>query len=264
MDETTATTAPDAELAPEASQLVGWYDRSWYEVGYALPLQFIAHVRRAQEGARHGDDRACDQLVGRIYRTVYCATVRRLRGLPGDEDIATEVTHEALLHLSTAIEQCRATTDRQAWGWIWAIVRRARMDYLRRELPGLRHRILHDSLGLAEVDDTPWDWRDSLNGAGSPEALLIYLVVKAYDALPEPTMEVLYDRVQLGLSYAEVARRHATTVAGAKRRVQRALAALRRTVVRLVEEGGEVNEAQAEALRSAIAVRGSASGRRAT
>lgn len=241
--------------APLAAEFVERADGSLYELGYSIPVQFIEHVQRAREDLTRGDDRACDQLIGRIYSTVLRVVTRRLRGLPNSDSDATEITHEALLRVSISLDQCRATRDAEAWSWIWAIVSTARVDYLRRELPQLAHRVLQDevarTLGVASWED----WRDGLDREPSVgDAQLMRALMQAYEALPETTMELILDRVHLGLSLRELANKYGTTPAGIKRRYQRATCTLRRQVIRLVDQGLGAGDGGRE-LRAALSSR---------
>lgn len=226
---------PRGTAGGNAVELVGWVDGSHYEAGYAIPVSLVEHMHRARTDLAQGDDRASDLLVGRLYRTVRRVVRKRLRGLPNAECDAVDITHEALLKINRSLAQCRATNDHEAWSWIWTIVERTRVDYCRRELPELAHEVFRDevarSLGIASWED----WRQALDDEpSSGEARLMRLVMECYEAMPEETMELLWERLHLGVSFPELATKYGATPGAIKRRCQRAVSTLRRQVMLLL------------------------------
>lgn len=207
-----------------------------YEPTYALPLSMLAHLERAREDDRRGDERALDALLQRIHRPVRQALAGRFRELPNAGDAVRDVALDVLTKVAGGIYDCRAEGDRQVWRWVWTVVERARIDYLRRELPRLSHLLIEEEMERVLGVRSWRDWREALDQEpASGEAMLMRHLMESYEAMPEETAQLIWHRVVLSASYEDIARAFGTTVSAAKRRWQRARRSLKKSVLRRIE-----------------------------
>jgi DNA-directed RNA polymerase specialized sigma24 family protein len=196
------------------------------EARHALPLSFLRHLERARRDHEEGDDSALDALLRRVTGKVRGRLATRLRGVPDLDDAIDEIVQDALWKLVTGMAGCRARSDAQAWAWLWTLVEHARVDYLRRE----RHRrqtvpidgIVGRRLWARADDDGDGD------GVSPGDRVLLECLMRACDELPPGSAALVWGRVILSMSDADLGRELGTAASAAKRRWQRLQARLRR------------------------------------
>ncbi len=140
----------------------------------------------------------------------------RLRRLTGDPDLAEDLLHEALLKAARGSVAVR-DPDRLG-GYVLRVAERTHLDHLRRKR---EQAPLPDGDGgpaAPEPEEVPSEGDTGLRAA----------VLCAIDLLPKQSAEALRLTAFSGLSQEDVARRLGLSSTGARSRVQRARAALRR------------------------------------
>lgn len=204
-------------------------------------------ARRARCPDRSTDaDVALDALVERLYPLCERFLARRLRSFRDAQDVAADAAQETMVRIATALDTCRAATDRELVAWVLVTARRTLIDMYRSPATGLAARSLAVELDDdADVTDAP---EDGEGARGAPRRTLLALALQAYDALTNETAELLWWRLVGGAEWSEVAEQLATTPGGAKRRFQRAQTTLRRSVTALVSQLPPGQRAPVEAL----------------
>ncbi|HET7463538.1 MAG TPA: RNA polymerase sigma factor [Longimicrobium sp.] len=174
--------------------------------------------------AREGCARALDLLLRRVERPLYRYLVSRLAAAPDAEDLARDLCQEALIRATGSIGRCSFASDGRLLAWVLTIARNVLLDHLRQ------------ARGRAEVrGDAHWQRAVAAGALPDDEATPPYLLetfaAEALAAVPEATAELLRLRLVAGKSWKEVAGALGIAESAAKRRFQRAQAALRRSIV---------------------------------
>jgi RNA polymerase sigma factor (sigma-70 family) len=192
----------------------------------ASPRSFIEHLRAASMAQAEGDDRALDDFLRRIERPLRKYLTARLEDAPDVPDAIDDVVQDALWKVMNGLEACRATSDLQAWAWIWTVVARVRLDHLRRESHRRRTVPIDGVVGrrLRALDDEYLHAIDVSSG----DRVLIACLMRSYDELPPSSAALVWGRVILSMSDAELERELGTSASAVKRRWQRLQARLRR------------------------------------
>jgi RNA polymerase sigma factor (sigma-70 family) len=189
-------------------------------------IALLGRARSAPDAA--AADAALRRLIERLYPLAERFIARRLTRFRDADDIAADVAQESMVRVATAITTCRATTDRELVAWTLVTTQRTSVDMFRSPSSGLAARSL--AVDLDEDLDGEREDEDAEDDV-SPRRTLLRLASRAYDAVESSTAELLWWRLIRDAEWSEVAEQMATTPAGAKRRYQRAQAALRRAVL---------------------------------
>ena len=198
-------------------------------VSAARPPALAELARRAAAG----DGAALDGLLRAVQDRVERYLAGRLAARPDGHDLAGDLRQEVLIRAAGAVGRCRFESDARLVAWVLTIARRVLVDHVRAERA--RREVLPDrALELMAEEASLARWRGGAHELG-PGELLETLAARALGALPERTRELLRLRVQLGWTWKEVGRALGTTEAGAKRRYQRAQAALRTRFLALLD-----------------------------
>lgn len=175
--------------------------------------------------ATRGDRVALDDLLRTVQAPVLRYLTRRLAQHPDGPDIAGDLRQEVLLRAASAVGRCHFEDDRRLLAWVLSITRNVLVDYIRGErardqsLPGEALERVAERASLAA-------WQSG-RGEVVPTGPLDRVASLAMAGLPAATVELLRLRVQLGLTWPEVARAMGITASAAKRRYQRAQTTLR-------------------------------------
>ena len=196
-------------------------------------------------------DAAVGALVERLYPICERFLRRRLRGFRDAPDVAADATQESMLRIAAALDDCRATSDRELVAWALVTARRTVIDMYRSPTSGLAARSLASE--LHDEADCLGEGADDVEGQATPRNTLLALAMRAYDALTRETAELLWWRLIRDAEWSEVAEEMSTTSAGAKRRFQRAQGALRRSLTHLI---ADLPPAEREPVEELLAVYG--------
>ncbi|HUW31696.1 MAG TPA: TIGR03435 family protein [Planctomycetota bacterium] len=180
-------------------------------------------VRRA----RKGDVLAFEQLIRRYFDMVYSVAYVRLQRRDAAEDLAQEVFLRAFLHLDTVREPSRFAA------WLGQVTRRLayRWQQDRRRHSSLIAIVPLESLA-ADVADT----RVEKASETMENRETVRAVRDAIFQLPAEQAEILLLRFGEGLNPPEIARRldlHATTV---RRRIDKALASMKKSIAPILTD----------------------------
>lgn len=171
--------------------------------------RLVALRARALEGDREAADLLFSALQGPVRRAVAYRLGARAELKAWQDDL----TQDTLMHLWTALAECRAEDDVHLLAWARAAGKNCARGWLRRELPRCLSQSGIEPDAMADVcgESEPWP------------ALQRELVTLSQEA-----QEALYRRLVGRQEWREVAVALATTPAGARRRYQRAVGRLRR------------------------------------
>lgn len=195
--------------------------------------------------ARAGCAQALDRLLGQVEGPVYRYLLSRLRAAPDAEDLARDLCQETLIRAMAAIPRSTFASDGRLLSWALTIARNVLLDHLRQargrgEVRGDDHWERIESGGPPANEDAP------------PPRLLEALAAEALAEVPEATAELLRLRLIAGRSWKEVGDALGIAESAAKRRFQRAQAALRRKILaRLDALPGNSRNVAAQRLRIA-------------
>lgn len=142
-----------------------------------------------------------DCLYRRFYRYVAAVARRRL----ADRSFVPDVVQDTFLQLWLHIDQFEAGSDPRPW---LAVVARNRAQSLNRRP--------HESV-LAGVDLTRGNTGLRVGG----------IALGVIGSVPDGTLELLWERFGIGLTFAEISSRHGVPVGTVKSRLARALRGLR-------------------------------------
>lgn len=180
--------------------------------------------------ARHGDPDALEGLLAEIYPSVRMHAYRRVRDRRDADSVADDIAQDALLRLIRNIESCKADTPGALYSWALTIVNRICLDLARcpqeacvQSTPDLD--IVDGHASLRE-----WFSRSSASDPKS-SAVLPDLLSRVLQSLPDGMVTVLELRVQMEMTWPEIARQVQTTAAAAKRRYQRAQRRVRKDLL---------------------------------
>jgi RNA polymerase sigma-70 factor (ECF subfamily) len=176
--------------------------------------------------AQAGCAQALDRLLRRVEGPLYRYLVSRLRAAPDAGDLASDLCQEALIRASASIGRCTFASDARLLAWALTIARNVLLDHLRRARG--RAEVRHDAVREPAAGPPPAD-------EGAPPRLLETLAAEALAEVPEATAELLRLRLVAGRSWREVGDALGIAETAAKRRFQRAQAALRRRILARVE-----------------------------
>lgn len=180
--------------------------------------------RMAQAGCAPALDRLLRQVEGPMYRFL----LARLRAAPDAEDLARDLCQEALIRAVAAIPRSTFASDGRLLSWGLTIARNVLLDHLRQ------------ARGRAEVrGETFWTRAEAPGPQPGEEAPpvppLERLTSDVLAELSEETAELLRLRLVAGRSWKEVAEALKIAESAAKRRYQRAQAALRKKILARME-----------------------------
>ncbi|HYH80885.1 MAG TPA: RNA polymerase sigma factor [Longimicrobium sp.] len=189
--------------------------------------------------AQTGNARALDRLLRRVEGPVYRSLVSRLIAAPDAEDLAQDLCQEALIRAAASIGRCTFASDGRLLAWVLTIARNVLLDHLRQV--GVRAEVRGDGewVRTAAAGVPPGD-------EAAPPCPLETFAAEALDGVSEGTAELLRLRLMAGRSWKEVADTLGIAESAAKRRFQRAQAALRRQIL------VRVDALPAEARRAAL------------
>jgi RNA polymerase sigma-70 factor (ECF subfamily) len=193
-----------------------------YERHPSVSLVTLIHL------ARTGCPRALDRLVREVEGPIYRYLLGRLRAAPDAEDLARDLCQETLIRAVASIARGTFASDARLLSWGLTIARNVLLDHLRQ------------ARGRAEVrGDAHWAHvaaAGSLPGEEAPPPRpLETFAAEALAQVPESTAELLRLRLVGGRTWSEVARALGISESAAKRRFQRAQAALRRQILARVD-----------------------------
>jgi RNA polymerase sigma factor (sigma-70 family) len=159
-------------------------------------------------------------VEGPVYRYL----VGRLRAAPDAEDLARDLCQETLIRAAAAIGRSTFASDGRLLSWGLTIARNVLRDHLRQargraEVRGEDHWGRAEAVGLLPGEEAP------------PPRRLETLAAEVLAEVPEATAELLRLRLMGGQTWNEVAQALGTSESAAKRRFQRAQAALRRKIL---------------------------------
>ena len=206
-------------------------------VGETLPLDMVEHLQRARVSDRGGDDRALDAFLLRVLAGVEPAVGNRFRDHPNAQDVVRDVTQEVLTRIVTNLHSCRATAHRQVWAWIYRIAQHAGTDYLRATARTTAVDCFLREFERATGSASWRRWRETLDETPpASELLVLRYLFESYEDCPEATAELIWHRVIYAATFEEIGALLGTSAAAAKRRWQRAIATIRRSVLRRIGE----------------------------
>jgi RNA polymerase sigma-70 factor (ECF subfamily) len=189
------------------------------------PSESLADLgRQAQAGCARALDRLLRQVEGPVYRYL----VGRLRAAPDAEDLARDLCQDTLIRAVAAIPRSTFASDGRLLAWGLTIARNVLLDHLRQargrgEVRGEEHWGRVEAAGLLPGEEP------------APPRLLETLAAEALAEVPETTAELLRLRLVGGRTWKEVADVLELTESAAKRRFQRAQAALRRKILARID-----------------------------
>lgn len=215
---------------------------------------WAAWLQRAQRG----DAAARERVVAALYDAVAHYLARRLATCPAD--VVDDATQEAMISVARVLRTCRAVDGPQIVRWATVVGWHAALRYLRSPAAGLpagllglpldegrtavaldggRQRSRHACPPTAAV---PADLAIGTAGGGEEEdpgvvvLLLGPIVRRACQVLGAERVVLVWTRMVEDVPYAAMATTLRTTPGGAKRRVQRTVAALRRAILDAVAQ----------------------------
>ena len=174
--------------------------------------------------AQAGCARALDSLLRQVEGPVYRYLVVRVRAAPDAEDLARDLCQETLIRAVASIPRSTFASDGRLLSWGLTIARNVLLDHLRRargraEVRGEEHWGLVAAAGLLPGEELP------------PPRPLETLAAEVLAEAPESTAELLRLRLVNGWTWNEVAGMLGISESAAKRRYQRAQAAMRRKIL---------------------------------
>lgn len=178
--------------------------------------------------AAAGDPASLERLLEELYVPVRDYYRGWLARRPDADDLAQDLTQEAMVSLVRGIARCRARTDGQVMAWGLSIARSRALDYLRSErrdvTAGAEGGEVEELTAAASLEA----WRGGEEeGEGSSLTPELEALARFHDALPEPTQQVLWHRLVLGADWNEVAAETGLTHRTVQRRYQRVQEAAR-------------------------------------
>lgn len=191
------------------------------------PIDLLKRVRK-------GDRTARSRLLGQLRPHVLRYVTNRVRSHASTRAVAEELTQVVLLRITRSLEDCRARTHGQLWGWVRTIADRLVIDRHRRRKHEREARAWTsrpDHSPAAEEGDGPASVVGPENESETVERIIGRLLYRAQDALSSGTRTVVRRRLLRGETWTQVAEAVGTTAGGAKRRWQRALPRLRDEVL---------------------------------
>lgn len=203
--------------------------------------------------ARRGDPVAIDATTRLLLPTVQHTVRCRLRRLGSPADLVEDVGQEVLFRLSLGFRRCRASSVPQILAWVHIIARRCVVDVLRSPNAPIRFGavLLDDALleagWLREAELTPID---------PAIARLCEFAVDAQRELSQHATQLLWHRLVEGTALRDLGVQYGVPEGAIKRRIQRAIAALRRRVRSRVARLPETERVQLEPLLQRWAVDG--------
>jgi RNA polymerase sigma factor (sigma-70 family) len=242
--------SPSDRCAPAAA------DRGLGKTFHRLPDGVTALVRRARVDDAYGA-RALDVLLSQLEPAVRRFVQGRVDDLPDAPDVASDVTQETLAIVARSLRQYRGEEDAAFVRWVLAIARREALRAVR----GLALRLVvrwfqaeiqrGAARALAWLGGNPADNR-SFDLVTDGDDALIRALASATDHGASPQLQLVRRHVVDGLTWEEAAAELGTSPAAAKRRYQRAQAALLRSALAAVEALPEPERSRA---RDALAAR---------
>lgn len=189
----------------------------------------VALLRRAATG----DECAHDELLTYLRAAALPYARKQVRSRADAGDLADDVVQEALLRMSGNLWRCRATVDAEVVSWAVRITYRVLVDNHRKRAREMIRRLSPEleTLLYASTEST---WQPCERSR--PESVLDRLVRSTISSLPPDLQRLLELRVFQGAKWEEIGEELGTTASGAKRRFQRAQAALQRELLERAEK----------------------------
>jgi RNA polymerase sigma factor (sigma-70 family) len=188
---------------------------------------------RHWKAARNGDLAALDAMT-RLLEPMVQGVVRcRLRRLGSPPDLVEDIGQDVLFKLSLGYRRCRASSTPQILAWVHIIARRCVVDVLRSSSAPLRFgAVLLDDARL----EAAWIQEADLSPSDPAIARLCEFAVEAQQALSLHATQLLWQRLIEGTALRDLGTQYGVPEGAIKRRIQRAIAALRRRVRARVDE----------------------------
>lgn len=177
-----------------------------------------------------GDPRAVERLLECLEARVRRWLTARVGEFREPDELAGDLSQEALIRIAGAVARARFHTDGQVVSWALTIGRNVLVDHLRAD--GERGAHTGADVENAASSEALLRWGAGPDVAGPAQRLMGGVVRQALAPLSDAARELLRLRVQAGATWKEVADELHTTEAGAKRRYQRLQGTLRREIIR--------------------------------
>jgi len=174
--------------------------------------------------AQAGCAQALNRLLGQLEGPVYRYLLVRVRAAPDAEDLACDLSQEALIRAAAAIPRSTFASDGRLLSWAITIARNVLLDHLRQARG--RAEVRGDSHWAAVESDEPLPGEDA-----PPPRQLDVLAAEALAEVSETMAELLRLRLMEGKTWKEVAAVLGIPESAAKRRFQRVQTALRRKIL---------------------------------
>jgi RNA polymerase sigma factor, sigma-70 family len=212
-----------------------------------------ADLARGIADARSSQSELSAEVLGALFNVAAQWAERRLHSWPDARDDALDVAQEVVTRLCSHLDQCRARSDGEVVNWTIAIARHVVADLVRS--PSFQNeRLLRTSAeattrALEVVSFSAWRQQESVGAADDSSALdatgcghasggpsaareLIYdAMLCALEGLPPTTRHIVWLHLVESMRWKCVSEQIGIPATAAKRRYQRAIAALRRSVL---------------------------------
>ena len=189
-------------------------------------------------GARQGSDDALEDLLCLLRPGLLDYARRHAKEDPEPEELARDLTQDALIRIARNIESCRADDDAQVLAWALSIMRNLCMDHFRRA----RTRGYTLRLSFAAADG--WDVALAARNSGRDghprrrraRRTLNTLVRRVIDHLPAAAARLIRMRVREERSWREIGEALGTSEEGARKRFKRLRSSLKRELLLRIDE----------------------------
>jgi RNA polymerase sigma factor (sigma-70 family) len=177
---------------------------------------------RLSMAAKNGCGQALEHLLAEVH--VHVARCCRTWLSRIGQGAVEEVAQEALIRVAAGLGACRAENDEDLLAWCRTVARHAAFDRLRSHQREWDVRVFAE-----ELDQVECEIPDPENA--TEPSVLLQALDEALDAEPEAVHSLLWHRLVQRDGWEEAAGVLDLTPAGAKRRFQRTMARLRRTIL---------------------------------
>lgn len=175
--------------------------------------------------AAQGDAAAIEALLRLLYPRIRLYYRHWLFERPDSDEMAKDLTQDALMRLAENVHASRAETDIQLVDWVLTIARHVGVDHLRQR----RMEWLH----AQPAGDRDLERAQAPGGEEDRPTLGVLqdVVAQVYGAEPPHIQALFWHRLMERATWPEIAVLLATTPAGAKRMYQRAQRRMRNAVL---------------------------------
>lgn len=178
--------------------------------------------------AREGDGEALERLLTQVHVHLHGFFLQWLHHRRGWEDVADDLTQEALIKCACGLRTCDAATDASFLEWCRRIAVNAGTDYLRKMRDEWAATVFIENLASALDRNAPGC--EIATDAGT--RIMLRILHEVHESEPEETQLLLWQRVLDGESWAEAGEAFGIAGSAAKRRYERTRARLRRAVLK--------------------------------